>query len=119
MTGLQEIQHNQAVAKDMDLQRCDPSSVVTPDLSGLTNAQFRQCSQRCPYRFLVSDTSRSGWANPTFNTGITSPLEPDVLIVPRHPTNLFYNVSLPEEWVAQYNSYYRAHWLRDLSYARY
>jgi hypothetical protein len=37
-------------------------------------------------------------------------------MVPRRPTNLFFNVSTPGEWVAEYNCIYRAFWGRDLTY---
>jgi hypothetical protein len=116
VASVREIQRNQGMAEELALQRYDADSVVTPDLSGLTNTQFMRAAREGRVRFLVSDTSRPGWDNPTFNTGIISPLEPEVLIVPRHPTNLFYNVSLPEEWVAEYNLRYRSYWQRDLTY---
>src|SRR5206468_2897952 len=44
--------------------------------------------------------------NPSPNAGICSPGQPAVLMIPRHPTNLYFNVSTPAEWVAEYNSFY-------------
>ena len=38
-------------------------------------------------------------------------------MIPRRPTNLFYNVSTPDQWVTEYNDIYRSFWGRDLSYA--
>ena len=54
----------------------------------------------------MSDTSQPGWKSPSPNTGIVSTIEPSILIIPRYPTNLFYNVSTPEEWTSEYNHFY-------------
>jgi len=67
-------------------------------------------------RFMVGDTSVAGWNNPTPNAGIYSTFQPQVLIIPRRPTNLFFNVSTPDKWQAEYNDIYRSYWGRDLSY---
>jgi hypothetical protein len=46
------------------------------------------------------------------NTGFYSSLDtfvqtnPRIFIIPRYPTNLFYNVSTPAEWVSEYNYIY-------------
>ena len=43
------------------------------------------------------------------NTGYTSSLDsssPKIIIIPRYPTNLFYNNSTPDEWVSEYNFLY-------------
>jgi hypothetical protein len=77
-------------------------------------------------RFLVSDTSRAGYNNPTPNTGIYNELQPSILMIPRRPTNVFYNVSVPAEWVAEYNCLYGANgripppegWGVDFNYAQ-
>ncbi len=50
-------------------------------------------------------------------------IQPNLLIIPRRPTNLFYNVSTPAEWVSEYNHFYgpgrssRPYWDHDLSYS--
>jgi hypothetical protein len=64
----------------------------------------------------VSDTSKPGQNNPSPNAGISNALQPGILMIPRRPTNLFYNVSTPTEWVAEYNCLYRSYWGRDLTY---
>jgi hypothetical protein len=33
---------------------------------------------------------------------------PRILIIPRYPTNLYYNVSTPAEWVSEYNYFFGA-----------
>ena len=68
-------------------------------------------------RYMVSDTSQPGWSNPSPNIGIYSTIQPAILLIPRRPTNLFYNVSTPDEWMAEYNALYSSFWGRDLSYA--
>jgi len=67
-------------------------------------------------RYLVSDTSQPGQNNPTPNAGIYNSYQPSVLMIPRHPTNLYFNVSTAQEWVTEYNDIYRAFWGRDLTY---
>jgi hypothetical protein len=78
-------------------------------------------------RYLVSNTSLyCGHRNqerantlgcPKPNQGIYNDLEPrGILMIPRYPANLFYNVSTPAEWVSEYNFIYRAYWGLDLTY---
>jgi len=55
--------------------------------------------------------------NPTPQAGIYNPLEPGILMVPRRPVNLFYNVTNPTEWTNEYNYLYHAYWGRDLTYS--
>lgn len=92
-------------------------SLVTPEISGLLNPNVMRAAKDVGVRFMVSDTSRAGWNNPRPNIGIYSTLEPSILFIPRRPTNLFFNVSVPSRWVDEYNSLYRAFWGRDLTYA--
>jgi hypothetical protein len=115
-TGLREIERNQATAQSLGLVRYCADCLVTPETSGLDNAEFLRAAKDAGLRYLVSDTSRDDWNNPSFNAGIASALQPGISIVPRHPTNLFYNLSTPDEWVAEYNWFYRIFWRRDLTY---
>jgi len=54
--------------------------------------------------------------NPTPQTGIYNQYQPDILMVPRRPVNLYYNVTTPSQWTGEYNSIYHSYWGRDLSY---
>jgi hypothetical protein len=54
--------------------------------------------------------------NPTPQAGIYNPLKPAILMIPRRPVNLFYNVTTPTEWTNEYNYLYHSYWGRDLSY---
>jgi hypothetical protein len=67
-------------------------------------------------RYVVTDTSQPGYGNPTPNTGLRNELQPKLFMIPRYPTNLFFNVSTPAEWRAEYNCMYNAFWGRNLSY---
>jgi hypothetical protein len=101
-----QIQQNNAVAAALGLSRYSTTSMVTPDVSGLTNPAFLQAAVDNGITYLVSDTSRAGYSNPTPNTGISNPLAPSILMVPRHPNNLFFNVAKPADWVAEYGCIY-------------
>jgi hypothetical protein len=81
-------------------------SLVQPDISGLTNPQFFQAATQFGIRYIISDTSQPGWNNPTPNAGIRNPAFPSILIIPRRPSNLFYNLSTPAQWVSEFNYFY-------------
>jgi hypothetical protein len=113
----QEIMDNLAAATALQLRNFEPTNMVTADVSGLENSEFLRAASDCGIRCLVSDTSKAGWENPSPNTGIINLLQPDILCIPRRPTNLFYDVSTPDEWVSKYNSIYHSYWRRDLTVA--
>jgi len=96
-------------------------AMIQPDISGLNNPQFLRAAADFGIRYILSDTSQPGWDNPTPNTGFYSSYQPKILIIPRRPTNLYYNVSTPAEWVSEYNWFYGPsgqfpYWDRNLSY---
>lgn len=115
-TALSEIGQNITEAQTLKLRQFTPLTMVTPDVSGLTNPNFLQAAYDSGIRYLVTDTSRPSYNNPYANAGIFNPLQSQILMIPRHPTNLFFNVSMPNEWVAEYNCLYRAYWGQDLTY---
>lgn len=96
------------------------NAFVQPDISGLENPVFWQAAQNFGLRYILMDTSKAyanlipsrsvvGPISP--NTGFYSSLDsssPKIVIIPRYPTNLFYNVSTPDEWVSEYNYLYAA-----------
>jgi len=124
---LQELvlNHNVAV-NQLRLSNYYSMSLVQPDISGLYNPEFFRAAKDFGIRFIIADTSRVGWNNPSPNAGFYSPFEPSILIIPRRPTNLFYNLSTPNEWVSEYNCYYGPtgpcaggafrYWDRNLTY---
>ena len=66
----------------------------------------------------MSDTSIAGYNNPSPNAGIYNSIQPSILMIPRHPTNLFYNVSNQGDWTAEYNCMYASYWGHNLTYAQ-
>jgi hypothetical protein len=116
-TAASEITQNNAVAQNtLNLTNYSIDSMVTPDVSGLTNPNFLQAAYDNGIRYLVTDTSVAGYNNPSPNAGIYNSYQPSILMLPRHPTNLYYNVSQPDEWAAEYNCMYASYWGRNLSY---
>lgn len=105
-----EIDENVKIAKSLTLP-LDAQSMVTPNISGLANADFLKTAADSGIRYLVSDTSRNDYLPQRPNEGVYAPLEPRILLIPRRATSLFYNTisgrtgvagSLPDE----YNFFY-------------
>lgn len=115
-TAYVEITRNNQIASGMGFADYDPRALVTPDISGLSSPIAMRAAYNAGVRFLVTDTSRPGMDNPTPQAGIYNPLQPAILMVPRRPINLFYNVSTPTEWTNEYNYLYHSYWGRDLTY---
>ena len=116
-TSAQQIQWNQQAASATGLggtcpaglnlgPTFDPSGVVQPDISGLTNANFLQAAYDNGIRYLITDTSAVGWNNPSPNVGFKVGPNGAILAVPRHPTNLFYSLQTQAQWVSEYNWFY-------------
>jgi hypothetical protein len=81
-------------------------NLVTPDVSGLYNAQAMRAAYDQGIRFVVGDTSKSDQANPSPNAGIYNALVPGILEIPRRPVNLYFNATTPQEWLAEDNCLY-------------
>ena len=117
-----EFDNNVQFANRLGIPDYSTQSLVNPDVSGLTNPNALQAAVDNGITFMISDTSKEsgkgspGWNNPAPNIGIYSTIQPSILFAPRHPTNLFYNVSYPDEWVAEYNAFYASFWGRNLTY---
>jgi hypothetical protein len=116
-TSAQQIQWNQAAASAAGLggtcppglnlgSRFDPTGFVQPDISGLTNSTFLQAAYDNGVRSLITDTSQPAWNNPSPNAGFKLGPGGGILALPRHPTNLFYSLRTPAEWVDEYNWFY-------------
>jgi hypothetical protein len=105
-------------------------AMVQPDISGLNTAVSglnddlaQQTAYAWGIRYWISDTSRAGWNNPSPNVGFWASAAPGLLIIPRHPTNIFYNVSTPDQVVDEYNFFYApggrwAFWPSPRTYAQ-
>lgn len=102
--ALKEIQENQQAAHALGLGCYDDSEFVQPDISGLTNSAFLSAAYDAGIRTMITDTSQPGWNNPSPNAGfLLGASDKRLLAVPRHPTNLFWNLETREQWVDEYN----------------
>jgi hypothetical protein len=99
----EELTDNDAVMTKYRFGPYDRASLVTPDVSGLMNAQAMQAAADWGIAQVVCDASYSGCNPPVPNTGVTVPVEPRLLMISRIPTNLYADVSTPDDWVAMYN----------------
>ncbi len=126
--ALNELRNNHNLALNtLHLTNYFKDAFVQPDISGLSNPDFLRAAKDFGLKYLISDTSRAGWNNPSPNAGFYSTYQPSILIIPRRPTNLFYNLTTPAEWVSEYNCYYGPTgtcaggawrwWDHDLTYA--
>jgi hypothetical protein len=77
----------------------NPAEVVTGGHTGLSNPAMPTALARTGVTRFASDASNPQWAN-------VQPLGP-ALIVPRHPTDLFYNVGTRAEQLDEFNWIYR------------
>jgi regulation of enolase protein 1 (concanavalin A-like superfamily) len=116
-TVYDELTWNNDIGVSMGFASFSIRNLITPEISGLTNPAAMKAAADAGVRYVVSDTSRPGYANPFPNNGIANPLQPSILMIPRRANNLFYNASTPEGWAAEYNCLYRSYWGRDLTYA--
>jgi hypothetical protein len=112
-----EFDLNDSFAKSQGYKNYSTMNIVQPEVSGLGNAAALAAAWDVGIRYTISDTSRAGWDSPAPNIGIYSTIQPGMLHIPRKPTNLFYNVSTPAEWMAEYNHLYTGYWGRALTYA--
>jgi hypothetical protein len=104
----QELTANRNIGNQLNLVE-DRMSLVTPNLSGLENPNFLRAAEDNGFRYLVSDSSKLAPDYP-HNTASWSPIRPAILLVPRRPTNIFYNVYTPEPGTGsatgEYNYFY-------------
>ncbi|HLL54609.1 MAG TPA: hypothetical protein VK447_13745 [Myxococcaceae bacterium] len=112
-----ELAQNVDTATRLRLTNFARDSLVCPEISGLYNPEAMNAAKDIGIRYVVSDTSQPGQDNPQPNVGIYNGVQPLILMLPRRPNNLFYNVSTPGQWRAEYNAFYRGYWGRDLTYA--
>ena len=97
-----EFSRNDQYLRGLGLMPYATVNVVTPNVSGLGSADAMQAIHDLGIQQIVSDTSVTGEKNPSPNAGIWNALAPSVLEVPRIPSDLFFNVSQPSEWIPEY-----------------
>jgi hypothetical protein len=104
--AFEEFSKNNQYAIGAGLTPYSVENLVTPGITGLDNPEVMRAAHDVGIRQVVSDTSLPGQNNPSPNAGYYNPLVPGLLMVPRRPTELYFNVSQPSEWVAEYNALY-------------
>ena len=100
--ALVEFSRNDQTLQALGLQPYATENLVTPGITGLDNPNAMLAAAAAGVRQLVSDTSVAGGDNPSPNAGFCNALVPSILELPRTPTNLFFDVSLPDEWATEY-----------------
>ena len=100
--ALTEFMKNDQYLRALGLMPYQTINAVTPNISGLTSPDAMRAIHDSGIQQIVSDTSVQGENSPTPNAGIWNALQPSVLEIPRKPTNLYFNVSQPAEWIPEY-----------------
>ena len=105
-----ELLQNNAMAGTLVLPNYNPGLLVTPAITGLNNPDFINEAVADGVQVVVSDTTvlntPNNGPNPSPNVGIVNTYNNALYEVPRHATNLFYNVSTPDGWTAEYQCIY-------------
>ena len=119
-TTLFEITHNLTIAQQLGID-VHPTSVVTSAHSGLghfpgpdgvlrdyglrsSNPSLLRAMIDSGVRFAGANRSVASHTADCDSCGIWHPLEPRLMIVPRWPTNVYFNVTNPTEALSEYNT---------------
>lgn len=108
-----EVSRNCALGEEWQLHRFRCEELVTPEISGLDNSDALDGIAEAGVRIVVSDASLvpalnpdNPGSNPSPNVGRVNPFDSRIYQVPRHPTNIFFSASLPDEETGLYNQLY-------------
>lgn len=136
-----ELRPNLKIAGQLGL-RLNPKSLVSGNMSGLgyynaagngsmtdyglgaSNTAFLQAAVDSGARYLASNHSlATQWDANCAGCGLVHPLNSQIFLVPRWPTNVAYSVTNPTQQTAFYNSIYGPtgslpYWPRNLTYAQ-
>ena len=148
-TSRQEIVKNNQAAKALNLgENYKRNSLLTGTHSGLgyyrvdagpgdegtgefkdrgldaSNEDLLRAASDVGVRYMGANHSLESQVAACETCGIRHPLEPNIMLIPRYPTNVFYNITTPEEAVDEYNYIYgpdgtAPYWPKDLSYEEY
>ena len=124
--AVSEINQNNSLAAALALPNFSQTNLIQPDISGLTNQNFLQAAYDRGVRYLISDTSRTGdprafgvnegsWNIGTYDSTLPGAATANphgtnwkLLELARYPTNLYFNVRTPAQWLAEDNCLYPA-----------
>jgi hypothetical protein len=73
-------------------------------MTGLANAEVMRAAYDVGIRQVISDASVRCEDNPSPNAGYYNALVPTLLQIPRRASDLYFNVSQPAEWIAEYQA---------------
>jgi hypothetical protein len=112
-TARAQITQNTTVAAQLGLRSYSRANLVTPALSGLRNPAVLQAAFDTGVRYVVATPTRPSWDDPLPNTatsleGTFQNHSYSLLSIPRRETNLYYNVSTPDQWLAEDHCLYPA-----------
>jgi hypothetical protein len=115
--------NNRVANQVMNFGTYNRRNLIQPDISGIgnyvpgttptvRNEEFLRAAYATGVRNLITDTSRAPW----FNPGANGPNEGtrltgtgyDLFGVARYPVSLYFNVSTPDQWLAEDNCLYPA-----------
>ncbi|HXT99800.1 MAG TPA: hypothetical protein VN903_02335, partial [Polyangia bacterium] len=97
-----ELSQNNQYGLGSGLSRYSAENLVTPSMTGLGNAEVMRAAYDVGIRQVISDATVACQDNPSPNAGYYNALVPTLLQIPRRATNLYFNVSQPAEWIAEY-----------------
>jgi MYXO-CTERM domain-containing protein len=99
-----ELTQNDAVMQANAFGPYDRASLVTPDISALTNTDVLRASADYGIQRIICDGSQSNCRPQIPNTGLPNQLVPALFMIPRIADDLYANVSTPAEWVDEFNA---------------
>jgi peptidoglycan/xylan/chitin deacetylase (PgdA/CDA1 family) len=99
-----EFTRNDAYLRGLGLTPYASINAVTPNVSGLGSVEAMRAIHDVGIRQIVSDSSYPAEKSPSPNAGIWNALQPTVLELPRMPSNLYFNVSQPAEWITEFQA---------------
>ena len=118
-----EILSNTQLAAHLGFTDYSTQTLLTGDYSGIgqayplpdlpPNPDLAQAAYDLGVRYMLANASIPAFNNPSPNTGIPHPSQPDILLVPRYANNIFYAVTTPEEETDLYNVLYCPGYAQD------
>lgn len=101
-----EILSNTQTADFLGFTDYTTHTLLTGAYSGITNTEVISAAYDLGVRYLLVNASAAGYNNPTPNTGILHPDQPEILQIPRLANNILYAATTPEELTDMYSYTY-------------
>ena len=103
-----EINDNTMMAAFLGFSDYTTTALLTGDYSGINppNPDLANAAYDLGIRFMHVNASEPGYNNPTPNTGLPHPTQPEILLVPRYANNIYYAATTPAQETDLYNIFY-------------